>query len=158
MTPPYSTCLPIQLSKKHRTASRRASTCVSKHRPEDSCLYLEQWCKQNRSILTAALQFVCINQDYEIFNSIKVWTNSKKYRGFVVSVSLRNPNKRQHITRRAVFMSGKTEARSRNHSCRGKAISIKYHECVCLLAYFLGRIILSSVACQALTNFSTLSH
>jgi hypothetical protein len=55
-----------------------------------------------------------------------------------------------------------TEARSRNHCCRGKAISITYSECVSVAlviqhAKRMLRIILPSVACLALQYFST-SH
>jgi hypothetical protein len=55
------------------------------------------------------------------------------------------------------------EARSRNHCCRGKAISITYSECVSVAlviqnAKRMRRIILSSVACLAVPYFSTLSH
>jgi hypothetical protein len=55
------------------------------------------------------------------------------------------------------------EARSRNHSCRGKAISIIYSECVSVALVTqhvmrMRRIILSSMACPALPYFSTLSH
>ena len=57
------------------------------------------------------------------------------------------------------------EARSRNHSCRGKAISITYSECVFVSvalvtqhAKRMRRIILSSVACLAVPYFPTLSH
>ena len=32
-------------------------------------------------------------------------------------------------TRRLTYVQRKTEARSRNHCCRGKAKSIKYYEC-----------------------------
>ena len=47
--------------------------------------------------------------------------------------------------------------------CRGKAISMKYHECVSVAlviqhAKCMRRIILSSVASPALPHFSTLSH
>ena len=57
----------------------------------------------------------------------------------------------------------KIEARSRNHFCRGKAISITYSECVFAAlviqhAKCMRRIILSSVACLSLQHFSTLSH
>ena len=50
-----------------------------------------------------------------------------------------------------------------NHSCRGKAISIIYSECVFValviqLAKRMRRIILTSVACPALPHFCTLSH
>ena len=55
------------------------------------------------------------------------------------------------------------EARSRNHCCRGKAISITYSACVFVAlviqcARRMRRIILSSVACLAVPYFSTLSH
>jgi hypothetical protein len=56
----------------------------------------------------------------------------------------------------------KIEARSHNYFCRGKAISITYSECVSVAlviqhAKRMRRIILSSVACLALPDFSTLS-
>jgi hypothetical protein len=56
-----------------------------------------------------------------------------------------------------------TEARSRNHCCRGKDISITYSECVFAAlviqhAMRMRRVILLSVACSALQYFSTLSH
>jgi hypothetical protein len=55
------------------------------------------------------------------------------------------------------------EARSRNHCCSGKAVSIKYSECVSVAlviqhAKRMRCIILSSVACLALPYFSTLPH
>jgi hypothetical protein len=55
------------------------------------------------------------------------------------------------------------EARSRNHSYRGEAISITYSECVSVAlviqhAKRMRRIILPSVACLAVPYFSTLSH
>jgi hypothetical protein len=56
-----------------------------------------------------------------------------------------------------------TEARSRNHCCRGKVISITYSECVSVAlviqhAKRMRRVILSSVVCPALPYFSTLTH
>jgi hypothetical protein len=55
------------------------------------------------------------------------------------------------------------EARSRNHCCREKAVSITYSECVSVAlviqhAMRMRRIILSSVSGLALPYFSTLSH
>ena len=59
------------------------------------------------------------------------------------------------------------EARSRNHCCSGKAISIKYSVCVCVCVFValvtqhamrMRRIIFSSVACPDLLYFSLLSH
>jgi hypothetical protein len=55
------------------------------------------------------------------------------------------------------------EVRSRNHCCRGKAISITYSEDVSVAlgmqhAKSMRRIILSPVACPALQYFSALSH
>jgi hypothetical protein len=57
------------------------------------------------------------------------------------------------------------EGRSRNHYCRGKAITItySYSECVSVAlviqhAKRMRRIILSSVVCLAVPYFSTLSH
>jgi hypothetical protein len=55
------------------------------------------------------------------------------------------------------------EARSRNHCCRGKAISITYSECVSVAlviqhAKRMRCFILSSVVCLAVPYFSTLSH
>jgi hypothetical protein len=55
-----------------------------------------------------------------------------------------------------------TEARSRNHCCLGKAISITYSEWMSVaLVIQLGmcmQLILSSVACLAVPHFSTPSH
>jgi hypothetical protein len=55
------------------------------------------------------------------------------------------------------------DARSRNHCCRGKAISITHSECVSVAlliqhAKRMRRIILSSVACVTVLYFYTLSH
>ena len=52
------------------------------------------------------------------------------------------------------------EARSRNHYCRGKAMSITYSECVSVAlvirhAKRMRRIVLPSVACLALPYFNT---
>jgi hypothetical protein len=56
-----------------------------------------------------------------------------------------------------------TLARSRNHCCRRKAISITYSECVSVASVIqhakrMRRIILPSVACPAAPYFPTLSH
>jgi hypothetical protein len=56
-----------------------------------------------------------------------------------------------------------TEARSRNHSCRGKTVNITHSECVSVAlviqhAKRMRRIVLSSVACLAVPYFYTLSH
>jgi hypothetical protein len=56
-----------------------------------------------------------------------------------------------------------TEARSRNHCYRGRAISIKYYERVPVAliiqrAKRMRRVILSPVACLTVTYFSTLFH
>ena len=53
--------------------------------------------------------------------------------------------------------------RSRNHSCRGNAISIRYSECLSVVlviqhAKRMLHVILSPVTCPALQYFSTLSH
>jgi predicted transcriptional regulator len=55
------------------------------------------------------------------------------------------------------------ETRSRDHCCRGKAISITYSECLSVAlviqhAKRMRRITLSSVVCLAVPYFSTLSH
>lgn len=55
------------------------------------------------------------------------------------------------------------QAGSRNHSTRGRVICISYSECVSValaIQYEMrkGRIILSCVACLALSCFSTLYH
>ena len=54
------------------------------------------------------------------------------------------------------------EARSRNHSCRGRAICIVHSDCVSVALVIqrsmrMRRVIVSSVACPALQYFSTLS-
>ena len=55
------------------------------------------------------------------------------------------------------------EARSRHHCCRGEAISITYSQYVCVALFIqkarcIRRIILSSVACPAVSHSSTLYH
>ena len=55
------------------------------------------------------------------------------------------------------------KARSRNHCCRGKAISIKYSECVSVAlvnhhALRMRHTILSSMDSLSLPYFSTLCH
>jgi len=55
------------------------------------------------------------------------------------------------------------EARSRNHCCRGKAISVTYSDCVSVafvIEYAMCKpgIILSAVTCLALLYFSASSH
>jgi hypothetical protein len=62
-----------------------------------------------------------------------------------------------------MYVQRNIEARSRNHCCCVKAISITYCECVSVAlvighAKRMRRIILSSVACLAVPYFSTLSH
>jgi hypothetical protein len=62
-----------------------------------------------------------------------------------------------------MYMSRNIEARSRNHFCRGKAVTITYSECVSVAlvtqhAKRMRRIILSSVACLTVPYFCTLSH
>ena len=55
------------------------------------------------------------------------------------------------------------EVRSRNHCFHGKALGIKCSECVFVALVIqnsrrMRRIIMSSVACSAVSGFSTLSH
>jgi hypothetical protein len=55
------------------------------------------------------------------------------------------------------------KARSRNHCCLGKVISITCSECLSVVLLIqhkmrISRIILSSVACLAVPYFSILSH
>jgi hypothetical protein len=66
-------------------------------------------------------------------------------------------------TKGNVRINVNTEARSPNRFCGGKAISIKYYECVSVAlviqhAKRMRRVILPSVACLAARYFSTLSH
>jgi hypothetical protein len=68
-----------------------------------------------------------------------------------------------HRTRDTVNVEHSTEARSHNHCCRGKAVSIACSGCVSVAlvmqhAERMRHIIVSSVACLAVPYFSTLSH
>jgi hypothetical protein len=65
-----------------------------------------------------------------------------------------------------MYVQGNNEARSHNHCCCGKAVSMTYSECVCVITPTLVTqhakrmlcSILSSVACLAVPYFFTLSH
>ena len=62
-----------------------------------------------------------------------------------------------------MYLQRNIEARSRNHCCHGKAVSVTYSECVCvaLVIQYVTRmlhIILSCVACLAVPYFFTLPH
>jgi hypothetical protein len=83
----------------------------------------------------------------------------------VQSVPLaQNPTDHFHIQKTGnVRINVKIQGRSRNHSCRGKAISMTYSKRVSVVlviqhAKRMRRIILSSVACTAPQYFSTFSH
>ena len=70
---------------------------------------------------------------------------------------------RNVVMRRMNTCKRNSKARSRNHSNRGKAVSITYSESVSVdlviqHAQRMRRIIFSSVACPTLQYFSTLSH
>jgi hypothetical protein len=67
----------------------------------------------------------------------------------------------QKITHWQCTYKRKFEVRSRNHCCREKAISIAYSQCVSAALgtqHGMRMIILSSAACPAVPNFSTLPH
>jgi hypothetical protein len=62
-----------------------------------------------------------------------------------------------------MYVQSKLEARSRNHCCRRKAISVTHYERMSVAVVIqhakrTRRIILSSVVCLAVPYFSTLSH
>ena len=62
-----------------------------------------------------------------------------------------------------MYIERDNEARSCSHFCNGKAVSIKYSECVSIAlviqhAVRMPNIILSSVPCAALPYFSALFH
>jgi hypothetical protein len=66
-------------------------------------------------------------------------------------------------TRQAMHVQRDIAARSCNHCCSGIAVSITYSECGSLAlgirhAMRMRRIMMSSVACPATQNLSTLSH
>jgi hypothetical protein len=67
------------------------------------------------------------------------------------------------VSKQALCVWRNIKALSHNHCCRGKAISIKYSESVCVAlviqhANRICRIMLTSVVCLAPLHFSTLSH
>ena len=75
------------------------------------------------------------------------------YTDHAIQVSLALEQERQYTYKR------KLRAHSRNHYCRREAISITYSECLSVALMMqhtmrMRRIILSSVACLALTVFS----
>jgi hypothetical protein len=60
-----------------------------------------------------------------------------------------------------MYVQGNIEARSRNHSCNGKTINIKYNECVFLPQFFCmqnARFLLSFLAPLDVLYFSTVAH
>jgi hypothetical protein len=62
-----------------------------------------------------------------------------------------------------MYVQCNNEARSHNHFCRGKAISVTYSECVFVSltihhAKRMRSVLLSSVVCLAVPYFFTLSH
>jgi len=66
-------------------------------------------------------------------------------------------------TRKAMYLLGKNQVRSSNHSCHGKSIIYKFWMFVCSLSYPAGYphapyYIFSSTACPAVSDFSTLVH
>jgi hypothetical protein len=72
-------------------------------------------------------------------------------------------NKGIHQQSRQCTYKCNTEASSRNHCCRGKAVGITDSKCASVAlviqhAKRMRRIILSSVACPAVPYFSILSH
>ena len=69
----------------------------------------------------------------------------------------------ENKTRQEMYVERNNEARSQNHCCSEKAISITYSECVSVAlgihhATLMHRVILSSVACPALLYFSLLPY
>jgi hypothetical protein len=52
-----------------------------------------------------------------------------------------------------MYIQRNIEVHSCNHCCSGKAISVKCHECVCILASVLSYIIFPPVACLAVPFF-----
>ena len=69
----------------------------------------------------------------------------------------------RYFTGQAMHVWRNIEALSRNHCCFGKAVSITYSECVCIALVIqhpkrMRRIVLSSVARQAVRYYFTFSH
>ena len=70
----------------------------------------------------------------------------------------RDPRYSFSVDQIAMYVQRNIKARSRNHSCRGKPVSINYSECmpvnlVIQHAKRMRRIVLSSVACLAVPYF-----
>jgi hypothetical protein len=66
-------------------------------------------------------------------------------------------------TKQAIYVYRNTEARWRNHCCRGQAISVAYSACMSVALVIqhekrMRPIIMSSVACLTLPYLSTLSY
>ena len=89
-----------------------------------------------------------------------LWRNyPNRSLGAQVRILLRRRKKSGHV----LYVWRNMETRSRNHCCRGKAISITNSGCVAVAlviqhAMRMRRIILSSIACLAVPYPSTLSH
>jgi hypothetical protein len=97
-------------------------------------------------------QVVCIHLSFPE-RIASCWRPSKDFR----RTQLTTQQERQYTYKRNI------EVRSRNHTCRGKTVSITYSVCVSVAlviqhATRMRGIILSSVACLAVPCFSTLSH
>ena len=102
-------------------------------------------------------------------NSFNIFPDKDKTEGRKISQNLWTVYLRRHkliihrIQRQPMYVYRNIKLRSCKHCCCGKAISIAYSECgsVALFiqhAMHMHPIILSSVACPVLQNFSTLSH
>jgi hypothetical protein len=72
-------------------------------------------------------------------------------------------NIKVNVTRHTIKVQRNIEARSCNHCCCGKAVTVTYSECVTVAlviqhAKRMHHVIFSSVASLVLQHFSTLSH
>ena len=100
---------------------------------------------------------VCASVNVLLSNSLQSAVKRWWTREFV-SWERSYPHLIQSQTRQAMYVWHNTEVRFCKHCCMGKAISTSHLECAFVALVIQHAMRMSSVACQALQHFYTLSH